>query len=259
MSQNKFAIVSAVGDNSLHPTWLDGTKSFDLILIYFGDDSNVAQDYAKDADLLIRAKGQKLHMIERLVRENKLNIEGYEYVWFMDDDVLIDPAAIHEFFRLSAKYSALISQPAMVGFTSHDITNPSPKRLSLARATTFVEVMAPCFSAKALSKCLESFGEEESSYGVDYMWFGILGKPERGLLIFDAVTMEHTQPVNSIARFPNAMINMERLLNKYGIKKDRRNIGYLVRPGIWIPNNLGKFYRFCLNLNRMVSRKIPDV
>ena len=54
MSQNKFAIVSAVGDNSLHPTWLDGTKSFDLILIYFGDDSNVAQDYATDADLLIR-------------------------------------------------------------------------------------------------------------------------------------------------------------------------------------------------------------
>ena len=250
-SLKSFALVSAVGDDSTHLSWLGDSRIFDVILIYFGDDTELARVYAEKADLFIRAKGQKLHMIHRLVTENKLHLGRYEYVWFPDSDLLIAPEDINSFFRSSARYGALISQPACIGFTSHWVTRPSSRRLTIARATTFVEVMAPCFHREALSKCLESFVEEESSYGVDDIWFTILGKPKRGILIFDQLIMEHARPVQSQVRFPNALTNAERLRNKYGVKINRSNIGYLVRPGIWMPNFLVQVYQ---KLNHFLLR-----
>lgn len=250
-SLNSFALVSAVGDKSTHLSWLGDSRIFDVILIYFGDDAETARVYAEKADLFIRAKGQKLHMIHRLVKQNKLHLEDYEYVWFPDSDLRIAPEDINSLFRSSKRYGALISQPACIGFTSHSITRPTSRWLSLARATTFVEVMAPCFQREALSKCQGSFGEEESSWGVDDIWFHILGKPKRGLLIFDQIIMEHTKPVNSFERFPNVWVNSERLRNKYGVVINRSTIGHFVRPGIWVPNFLVRFYQ---KLNHFFSR-----
>ena len=69
-STRSFALVSAVGDDSTHLSWLGDSRIFDVILIYFGDDNEIARVYAEKADLFIRAKGQKLHMVHRLVKEN---------------------------------------------------------------------------------------------------------------------------------------------------------------------------------------------
>jgi hypothetical protein len=250
-STRSFALVSAVGDDSTHLSWLGDSRIFDVILIYFGDDNEIARVYAEKADLFIRAKGQKLHMVHRLVKENKLHLEDYEYVWFPDSDLLIAPEDINSLFRSSERYGALISQPACIGFTSHGVTRPSSRWLSLVRATTFVEVMAPCFQREALSICLESFGEEESSWGVDDIWFTILEKPQQGLLIFDQIIMEHTKPVNSLERFPNARVNAERLRKKYGVVSNRITLGHFVRPGIWTPNFLVRVYQ---KLNQFFSR-----
>lgn len=245
------ALVSAVGDESTHLSWLGDSRIFDVILIYYGEDNEIARVYAEQADLFIRAKGQKLHMVHRLVKENKLHLEDYKYVWFPDSDLRIAPEDINSLFRSSERYGALISQPACIGYISHSVTRPNSSWLSIARATTFVEVMAPCFHRDALSKCLESFGEEESSYGVDDIWATILEKPQRGLLIFDQIIMEHTKPVDSLERFPNALVNSDRLRNKYGVVRNRSNIGYLVRPGIWVPNFLVRVYQ---KLNQFFPR-----
>lgn len=230
-----YALVCAVGDESMHDPWIDDARVFDVILIYFGDDPEIASRYAEQADLFIRAKGQKLHMIYRLVKEKKLFISEYEYVWFPDDDLRISVEDVNALFQNSEKYGALVSQPACIGFTSHAVTKPNTRRLVLARSTGFVEVMAPCFQREALSQCLESFGEEESSFGVDDVWFAILGKPKRGFMIFDEIIMEHMKPVSSLARFPNALENAARLREKYGVERNRNVLGFLVWPGLWVP------------------------
>ena len=128
------------------------------------------------------------------------------------------------------------------------MTEPMPNVFSFARATNFIEVMAPCFHREALKKCIQSFGEEVSSYGVDDLWFHILGKPKRGLLIFDTLVMEHTVPIHSLSRFPNALVNADKLRGKYDVVSNRKTIGYMVRPGIWLPpalvRVLGQLFRF---------------
>lgn len=235
----------------MHYAWMDDSRVFDVILIYFGDDPEIARHYAEQADGFIRAKGQKLHMICRLVKEKKLFIGDYEYVWFPDDDLRISVEDVNTLFQNSEKYGALVSQPACIGYISHTVTRPNTRRLVLARSTRFVEVMAPCFQREALSQCLESFGEEESSWGVDDVWFAILEKPRRGLMIFDGIIMEHMKPVNSIARFPDAAENAARLRKKYGVEKNRSVLGYLVWPGVWVPDMIVRAHKKVI---RFVSR-----
>ena len=59
--------------------------------------------------------------------------------------------------------------------------------------------MCPFFSRDALAKCLPTFQENVSGYGVDIvLWPAILGK--RGMAIIDAVQVAHRRPLGSAGR-----------------------------------------------------------
>jgi hypothetical protein len=92
------------------------------------------------------------------------------------------------------------------------------------RYTNFIEVMAPCFSAKALAKLLPTFDENLSGWGLDYVWPMLLGS-QANVAIIDDVQILHTRPIGAAnygalkERGITAWDEMNELLARRGVTK----------------------------------------
>ena len=216
-------IISPVGDNSLHNSWMGDDANFDLVLLYYGDNENIAQSYLYYTPYVYTAKGEKYHLLKSFIQSNLDFISNYKYIWFPDDDVSISTQNINKLFKIATQYELSISQPAMEGYISHEITKPIPN--SLLRYTNFVEVLAPLFDKETLFKVYDTFNLNYSSWGYDYLWTHLLGYPKNKIAIIDDIIMAHTKPVGqSYSRFPRApWEEMNELLYLYNIKKEEIN------------------------------------
>lgn len=116
----------------------------------------------------------------------------YRYVWIMDDDVYLRPRDVSRFFDLCEQYSTYVSQPALRWFTHTTLNVVVRNPACLLRRVSFVEVMAPCFSAAALEQLIHTFDWTKSTWGTDWAW-GCLLQGKQPLHVIDAVTMEHTR------------------------------------------------------------------
>jgi len=85
-----------------------------------------------------------------------------------------------------------LAQPSLLPINySHEITINQEK--NILRYTSFVEIMMPCFSRTALGKCIETFTENQSGWGLDLLWYKILGYPKNKIAIIDDVVAYHSK------------------------------------------------------------------
>lgn len=226
----KNLIISAVGDESLHREWIAGNKQFDLALIYYGNDENIAKAYALESKWYSQAKGMKYHLIAQFLENHPSIFNDYDYIWFPDNDVSISTDNINQLFNIAKKEELQLCQPAMTGYLSHPITKPSPRLL--LRYTNFIEVLAPLMSVESLVILKESFRLNYSGWGLDYLWSYLLGSPKKKIAIIDAITMKHTKPVgNDYSRFPvHPKKELKALLKQYGGEIKEKQVIYGLKP-----------------------------
>jgi hypothetical protein len=191
MKQN--LVILRAGDQSLHPGWLEGAeeRNWSLLISYYGDNP----DYFCGDDIRrIDAKGLKWPVLYNLITELGTDLDQYEYIWFPDDDLACDKDSINRFFNLCHKYSLELAQPSLSlnSYATHLITIRN--RSFLLRFTTFVEIMAPCFSLSFLKRCHASFSESMSGHGLDYLW-PAWASDFMKIAIIDAVIIRHTRPI----------------------------------------------------------------
>lgn len=222
-------IISPVGDNSLHNNWVGDNTNFDLVLLYYGDNENIAQSYASHTPYVYMAKGEKYHLLKSFIHNNIDFISKYEYIWLPDDDVSISLKDVNRLFSLAKKYKLNISQPAMEGYISHEITKPI--KGNILRYTNFVEVLAPLFDKETLLKVYNTFNLNYSSWGYDYLWPYLLHYPQDKIAIIDDIIMTHTKPVGqNYSRFPRTpWEEMNELLYAYDIKKEEINYSQILK------------------------------
>lgn len=212
------------GDQSLHPIWLNhGSRSFDVLLSYFGDqDTPLRGAY----DRLHRCKGTKWQgLADLFARESDL-LERYAQVWIPDDDLFTDGRNIDALFAAAAHHGFDLCQPALTpySYVTHPIT--LQRNDCIARVTDFVEVMAPLFSQRALRELAPTFGENPSGWGLEWLWKQRC--TERGFRqgIIDAHPVFHTRPVGAVghggANSPRT--EMDALLQRHGLVKTRPKI-----------------------------------
>jgi len=214
----KHLIFAAVGDHSLHRMWAPhADRTFDLWLIYYGNDDARAVQYRGECDRFWQEKGQKLHLMEHLRNAGEFSYDGYDFVWFPDDDIAITPAQIERFFEVMAEEQLDVAQPGLIGYANHMITRV--QRPFSVRWTNFVEVMAPAFSAHGLTLCAPTFLENVSSYGLDHLWWHVMGCPQRGVGIVDEVPMLHTRSFQSKNRYDYAYGEALAVFAKYKISR----------------------------------------
>lgn len=119
----------------------------------------------------------------------------YRYVLLLDDDVYFRPGDVSRLFELCDRHRLYLSQPALLRHThvNHVVTAQNP--FCEVRRVSFIEVMAPCFSAQALLDLSHTFGLTRSTCGIDLAWASLLR--DRDLIrVVDAVAVEHTKPVD---------------------------------------------------------------
>jgi hypothetical protein len=187
-------ILSVVGDESVHPTWLAGSaeRNFDLALVYFG---RTPGRYADQAVWYVARKGVKFALLAELARgELAETLQQYDRVWIPDDDVAGDVATVNRLFDVAAEYKLAICQP---GIGRGDMSYQELRADSrfVLRYTGFVEIMCPLFSRRALEKVLPLFDANRSGWGIDWVWSSWFD--QREVAVIDAAPMAHTRPLRA--------------------------------------------------------------
>lgn len=181
-------VISTVGDNSKHATWLTGNepRNFDLFLVYFGDKA----DYNfSGAEHTHRRKGFKFPLLDQVLTEYAPTVAGYERLWLPDDDIAADVATVNRMFDLFKQHRLQLAQPAIsAGEVSYESLRQAPR--TVLRYSPYVEVMCPMFTREALYKAKSLFLETQSGWGIDWVWSKWFAKGE--VAILDACGVEHT-------------------------------------------------------------------
>jgi hypothetical protein len=185
------------GDMSLHPEWLMGaspeSRTWDLHLSYFGDRIDPFADRPADVTLSFE-KGTKAMGTVACLEKLSERVARYDWIWLPDDDLRADLPTLNRFFAIVREHDLDLAQPALGGgsYVAHDITIQRP-HMKL-RYTTFVEIMAPCFSRRALKRCRPYLGATASSWGPEQLFPKLLGYPKRKIAIVDESPVVHTRP-----------------------------------------------------------------
>lgn len=119
----------------------------------------------------------------------------YDYIAFVDDDILASQTDWSKFFEICADARIKIAQPSLTqdSYFSHLMTLQNKN--FILRETTYVEAMMPCFHRDTLVDLLPTLplNSSGSGWGLDYLWAMKLGY--RDMWIVDSVPMRHTRPV----------------------------------------------------------------
>jgi hypothetical protein len=217
-------VVVRAGDRSLHPQWIAaGRRDFDLFVSYYGREP---RRYADDADYYEVRRGPKWPCLAGLLREHAAVVEGYDCVWFPDDDLAADGPTIDRMFAYFHAHRLNLAQPALTHdsyYTWRTLLQDPDCHL---RYTRFVEIMAPMFSRAALRVCARTFTESPSGWGLDWVWPKLCrdASLER-LAVIDATPVRHTRPCGGELYRSNPELDprsdCERVLAKYGIAEVR--------------------------------------
>ncbi|WBW96648.1 DUF707 domain-containing protein [Oceanirhabdus sp. W0125-5] len=190
----KALIICRAGDSSLHKNWLSKSNNdnFDLVISYYGDKGNL---YVEDCVYYEKQKGTKFPSLYKLISNNIKSIMEYDIIWIADDDLLINNESINRMFNIFYSKKLWLAQPSLTHNSYYSYPLTLKKEGLLLRYTNFVEEMAPIFSREALLRCLYSFSESQSGWGLDLIWPKILGYPTNKIAIIDAVSVHHTRKI----------------------------------------------------------------
>lgn len=146
---------------------------------------------ASEAEFKFAETGHKWPTIARLLPK----LPRYKFYAFIDEDIDVSVGTLNSLFRTGELFDLQVFQGALTprSYYSHEFSRVQPN--SYLRATTFVEIMAPFFSAAALDKCAQTFVLSELGWGLEYLWNDILRS--QGMAIVDRFPMTHIRPVQS--------------------------------------------------------------
>jgi len=196
VAARRVLVILRTGDQSLHPEWFTNarpeSRNWDFHISYFGDLRRPFRNRYPDVTLSFE-KGTKSEGTALCLEKLGNRVDEYDWIWLPDDDLLADLATLNRFFEIVAEYDLDLAQPALGAgsFIAYRITAQRPHmRL---RFTTFVEIMAPCFSRRALRLCAPYLNATVSSWGISWMFPKLLDYSKRGIAIVDETPVIHTR------------------------------------------------------------------
>ena len=180
------------GSRSLHRRLIqeDPRRNWDCCVSWYsgrGADDSGAEFFADGGS-------NKFQGFEAFAERAADSLAAYRAVILLDDDLLFDPGAISRFFDIFAAHGLDLAQPALTWSCYWNYLALVHNPTTIARHVSFIEVMAPCFSARALQALRPTFRLTESTWGIDWAWVAD-GRYAR--YVVDAVKMAHVKPMDS--------------------------------------------------------------
>lgn len=211
MSTARDLVIVMAGDRSLHEEYAKD-RSFDLWVIYYGDDDAVAARYAASADRLWRRKGMKIHLARTVLLEElwfgeRFDFGQYRRVFLPDDDVRFDggTAGVERVFADAEAVDADVFQPAIVNEYYSAAWEATRRQAGVfCRRTNLVEIMMPGYRgtlfAPTFLSAIHALEYMTSGWGLEVIVMKLgeahLGRSLR-TFVLDAAAAVHTRPIGS--------------------------------------------------------------
>lgn len=231
----KNLIIVAAGDSSLHQHWLN-SPDFDVYINYYGE---VSGRYEKDGQFYSTFKGTKFKILLQVLDTHPDLLDYYQNVWIPDDDIYLTTEAVSQMFQTFKEFDLMLAQPGIIGFISIPLSAAIP--FSRLRFTNWVEIMCPIFSRVCLQALKHTFTENDSHWGIEFLWNMVLGNPKDKIGIIDEVPAVHTRACfhgdnyyrNGLS-YESSMGEANELMKKYKLSAE-----YLVHKSVCA--DFGKF------------------
>ncbi len=190
-------VVVRAGNDTLHPSWPrdipDAQRNWDLCVSWFGDPARFGQDDVAEHQIL-QTRERKFEALYALFHEGG-PFWRYDHIALVDDDMMLSWRDWNTLFATCRRFRLDLAQPSITGYANQPIVHPNPDYL--LRYVSWVEIMTPIFSNRALRLCMPTFEGSTSGYGLDHVWSKLLGEPPNRVAIIDAVSAAHTRPGNA--------------------------------------------------------------
>jgi hypothetical protein len=218
--------------NGGHPAALQvEARPYDLLLNFY--EPPPSGDWP--AEFIYSQRGTKATAIDVLLRQRPEILTQYDYVMFLDDDIELTPDQIGELFNFMRRKGLDLAQPALTpdSYATLPLFYRKQSREGF-RLVTFVEIMAPAFSRRALIANRENFGANISGFGIDVL-IGDATRKAFGatVAVIDVVVARHLREIDltggAYYRFLAAedidpMVEMWTLEAERGLLHDPREI-----------------------------------
>ena len=170
-NKRKNIVFTSAGDNTdFHINWCGNNRNYDVYCVYYGDNMDNYNKYKSVVDKIWQRKGSKFQNFYYVYSLSDNIFSSYERFFILDDDIVMSTDDINKMFLLSEEYDLWICQPSFnnISKISHPITKYNPG--NILRYTSFVEVNAPLFSKKALTKFMKKYDPILIGWGIDYLY-----------------------------------------------------------------------------------------
>jgi hypothetical protein len=187
-ARRPYLVFVRAGEQSLHPRLLAESpdRNWDCCVSWY-----IAPRQEELAEFYSHGGFNKLDGFLEFWRQCPQS-RDYRYVMLLDDDVYLRPGELSRFFSLCEHYQTYLAQPALRWFTHTTLNSLVRNPACVLRRVTFVEVMAPTFSAAALRALIPTFGMTRSTWGTDVAWAGTVAG-QHPIYVVDAIAMDHTR------------------------------------------------------------------
>lgn len=212
----KNLIICCAGDDAQIEQWAN-SSSWDLFIIYYGDNEEVASKYRSMATYFVKQKGYKYELARNILlgdfAHNKERYTQYNYIWFPDADLEISGSDTQRLFDLASQRSAEIFTPSIGNLLFPERFGPgivwaswSPlytKPGSKYRRISHPESMMPGFSIWAWEhiflRSLFLFPQYRVGWGLESVWSALSASYHLNKalphFVFDDLYVLHLKPV----------------------------------------------------------------
>ena len=234
--RTKYLVFTSAGDKANLRWWLKGERNFDLWINYYGSKEN---RYIDLGDFYTMKKGDKFANYHFVYQKWEDILNRYQAIMVMDDDVIIDGAAINRLFKIREEYDLWVLQPAFSpkGKISHRITRVNP--LTYLRYTNFVEMTCPLFLKDKLNNFMKVYDPGLIGYGVDYWYIDSMGPDIGGkVAIVDEISCINPhdrvkggqREIDRLCPLSERINAWEKIKNQYHIpEREHREFGSIKR------------------------------
>lgn len=160
--RSRSLIFCSAGASINQLAWLGELQEFDVALVYYGD----APITPPPAKYFLANKDFKIPNFIQLARKFP-ELLGYDYFFFVDDDLIFEPGLFHEWRDIVVKHHLDVSQPSLTHESKADWGHLKNQKSLDVDFDQFVEIQCFCLSRHALRMAFPFFFMAKTGTGLD--------------------------------------------------------------------------------------------